>query len=205
MVPEIVLPSAEEIEVAADATGLKAGSASEYRYQMYGGTRRKFVKVTIVVDVRSRRLLSVEASVQGEGPSEPEVAASEVRRLQEEGKRMTKLYGDGAYDSDVVFEALSEVGAEAAIRIRGNARPDSPGRRGEEVRLRQALGYREWAELTSYGMRWIVEAFFSAVKRKFGERLRARSVVGLLAEAMQRFWAYGLMRSYALARTGVPM
>ncbi|MGC9178039.1 MAG: hypothetical protein ACP5G6_06465 [Conexivisphaera sp.] len=46
----------------------KAGGAGEYRYQMYGGTRRKFVKVVIMVDVRTRRLLSVEASVQGRGP-----------------------------------------------------------------------------------------------------------------------------------------
>jgi hypothetical protein len=72
------------------------------------------------------------------------------------------------------------------------------------VRLRLALGYREWAELTSCGMMWMVEAFFSAVKRKFwcGERLRARSAAGLLAEAMQRFPAYDLMRSYAMTRTG---
>jgi hypothetical protein len=55
---------------------------------MYGGTRRKFVKVVIAVDVRTRRLLSVEASVQGEGSSEPEVAASEVRRLHGEGKKV---------------------------------------------------------------------------------------------------------------------
>jgi hypothetical protein len=54
----------------------------------------------------------------------------------------------------------------------------------------------------------MVEAFLSAVKRKFEvrgeERLRARSVVGLPAEAMQRFPAYG-MRSYALARAGAAM
>ena len=95
---------------------------------MYGGARRKFVKVIVMVDVR-RKLLSVEAGVQGEGPLEAEAAASEVRRLHEEGRRVTKLYGDGAYDSEEPFEALSDVGAEAAIRIRGNARPDSPGRR----------------------------------------------------------------------------
>ncbi|MGC8614094.1 MAG: hypothetical protein ACP5L2_07670 [Conexivisphaera sp.] len=43
------------------------------------------------------------------------------------------------------------------------------------------------------------------MKRKFGERLRARSAIGLLAEAMQRFWAYDVMRSYALARVGAAM
>ena len=52
------------------------------------------------------------------------------------------------------------------------------------MRLHPALGYRERASLVGYGMRWIVEVFFSAVKRKFGEDLRARSVVGLLAEDM---------------------
>ncbi len=134
---------------------------------MYGGARRKFVKVIVMVDV-GRKLPSVEAGVQGEGPSEPEAAAPEVGRLHAEGRRVTKLYGDGAYDSEELFEALSDVAVEAAIRIRGSARPDSPGRRGEEVRLRQALGYQEWP-LVDYGMRWVAEAFLSAAKRKFGE------------------------------------
>ncbi|MGC8696402.1 MAG: hypothetical protein ACP5UD_08375 [Conexivisphaera sp.] len=106
---------------------------------------------------------------------------------------------------DKLLPPVVEGGAEATIRIRGNARPDSPGKRGEEVRLRLALGYGDWASLMGYGMRWMVEAFFSAVKRKFGERLRARSAVGLPAEAMQRFPAYDMMRSYAMARTGAVM
>jgi len=38
---------------------------------------------------------------------------------------------------------------------------------------------------------------FSSIKRKFGEDLRARSVIGLLAEAMQKVWAYDAMVSYA--------
>ncbi|MGC9077069.1 MAG: transposase [Conexivisphaera sp.] len=63
-VPEIVLPSAEEMEAAVDATGLRAGSAGEYRYQMYGGTRRKFVKVVIMVDVR-RKLPSSRRACKG--------------------------------------------------------------------------------------------------------------------------------------------
>jgi len=37
----------------------------------------------------------------------------------------------------------------------------------------------------------------SSVKRKFGEDLRARSVIGLIAEAMQKVWAYHAMINYA--------
>ncbi len=57
------------------------------------GARRKFVKVIVMVDVR-RKLPSVEAGVQGEGPSEPEAAAPEVGRLH--GRRATRLCGDSA-------------------------------------------------------------------------------------------------------------
>jgi len=38
---------------------------------------------------------------------------------------------------------------------------------------------------------------FSSIKRKFGEDLRAKSVIGLLAEAIQKVWAYDAMVSYA--------
>jgi hypothetical protein len=34
-------------------------------------------------------------------------------------------------------------------------------------------------------------------KRKFGEDLRARSIIGLIAEAMQKVWANDKMVSYA--------
>ena len=53
------------------------------------------------------------------------------------------------------------------------------------------------AKKVKYGLRWAIEGIFSSIKRKFGEDLRARSVIGLLAEAMQKVWAYDIMVSYA--------
>jgi hypothetical protein len=35
------------------------------------------------------------------------------------------------------------------------------------------------------------------IYKEFGEDLRARSVIGLLAEAMQKVWAYDAMVNYA--------
>jgi hypothetical protein len=49
-------------------------------------------------------------------------------------------------------------------------------------------------------MRWMVEAFFSAMKRKFGEDTTARKPQTLMAEAVQRAWAYDAMACYARAR-----
>jgi hypothetical protein len=58
-------------------------------------------------------------------------------------------------------------------------------------------GYEKWAKRVKYGLRWAIKGMFSFVKRNFGEDLRARSVTGLLAEAMQKVWAYDAMVNYA--------
>ena len=42
MKPEIELPDEDEAEVAADGTGLKSGSAGEYRTYIYGNIRRRY-------------------------------------------------------------------------------------------------------------------------------------------------------------------
>ncbi|VUT25495.1 MAG: hypothetical protein MOIL_01079 [Candidatus Methanolliviera sp. GoM_oil] len=44
------------------------------------------------------------------------------------------------------------------------------------------------------------EGIFSAVKRKFGEKTVSRSKNGLIAEAIQRFWNYDLLRAYGMKK-----
>jgi hypothetical protein len=91
---------------------------------MYSGTRRKFMKVTVMVDVRWRR------ACRGRGHRSRRLPRR--RSVGYTGKKVVKLYGDGAYDSDVVFEVLADAGAEAAIRIggtRGRTRLAGGGRR----------------------------------------------------------------------------
>jgi hypothetical protein len=63
MVPEIRLPSAKELEIAADGTKLKTGSAGEYLTYRYGrpGRQRKRVVLVITVDFRRGKLLGVDA------------------------------------------------------------------------------------------------------------------------------------------------
>ena len=59
-------------------------------------------------------------------------------------------------------------------------------------------GYEKWAKRVKYGLRWSIEGIFPSIYRgNFGEDLRARSVTGLLAEAMQKVWAYDAMVNYA--------
>jgi len=196
MKPEIKLPTYDEVEAGSDGTGFKTGNAGEYRTYVYGNLRRKYVKVIITADINSKKLLAVYVKI--EGGSEPKVAVKHIELLKENGIKLKKFYGDGAYDTNEIFNAIGD--AESAVKIRKNAttyRCRGSRRRRQEVREYMKLGYKTWAKDTKYGLRWAIEGIFSSVKRKFGEDLRARSVIGLIAEAMQKVWAYDAMVSYA--------
>jgi len=89
-------------------------------------------------------------------------------------------------DANEIFNAIGD--AESAAKIRKSAttyRCRGSRRRRQGVRKYMKLGYKTWAKETKHGLRWAIEGILSA-KRKFGEDLRARSVIGLLAEAMQK-------------------
>jgi len=191
------------VEVSSDGTGLKMSCRGEYRCTRYGGARKKFIKVVITADPRRRKLLAVSAAIEGEGGSEPQVAKRHMSGIIGRGKRISKCYGDGAYDSKPLFSFLRREGIEPAIKIRSNASTRSRGclARGIEVRAYLGKGYRRWAEEKDYGMRWPgTEGIFSAVKRKFGESIRARKRENMCLEAERRFMAYDLMMQYAKRR-----
>ena len=200
MKPEIALPAGDELEAASDGTGMRSGNAGEYRTYRYGrkSKLRKYVVVVITADVKRRKLLAVDAHIEGKGRSEPSIVKKQLSRVASKGKTVAKFYGDGAYDTNDMFDALGD--AKSAIKIRANASTDycrGSKRRRREVRVYNSLGYSEWSKQTGYGNRWPgTEGLFSAAKRKFGENLMATSKKGLVAEAMQRMWAYDLVKCY---------
>jgi len=47
------------------------------------------------------------------------------------------------------------------------------------------------------------KSIFSAVKREFGESMVSRSKTGLIAEAIQRFWSYDVIREYGINKASI--
>jgi hypothetical protein len=118
--------------------------------------------------------------------------------IRERGKIVSKFYGK-AYDTNLVFSSLGD--AESAVKIRTNAttyRSRGSKRRRDEVRRYRALGYRRWKDEIDHGRRWAVEGFLEEEVRR-GQSSRKSQT--LIAEAMQRAWAYDEMACYARART----
>ena len=184
---DITFPEAnDELEVIADATGISTNKGGQYIIAKWGKTKdSKFLKIEIVIDKDELNVINAEVT-----NNEVETAVKTVKDLQDKGKEVKKFYGDKAYDANEVYKT----GVEVVVPPRENAstRRGHPARR-KAVREFKRLGYNRWREEKGYGVRWRIESLFSAVKRTFGESVRATSFLGQVVEAKLKFWAYAWM------------
>ena len=196
------LPKHGSVSVSCDGSGMKMTSSGEYRQDSYGRGQRKWLRVKITADPKTRTLLDCDVCIDGEGMSEPDTAMRHIERLVDNGIRIEKFWGDGGYDKRELFNLCQRNGIETAIKLPRNATHKARGsmRRSREVREYRNKGYRKWADDKEYGLRWVgTEGIFSAVKRKFGENVRSRKLCNVFHEAKSKFWAYQRMKSYAQA------
>ena len=121
----------------------------------------------------------------------------QLRRLRIYKIRERRFYEDKAYDVNL------QDWVEVVVPPRKNAstRRGHPARR-KAVREFKKLGYNRWREEKGYGVRWRIESLFSAVKRTFGESVRATSFLGQVVEAKLKFWAYAWMVHLANSLVG---
>ena len=204
---EIPKPKSKEISVSTDGSGVKMNMSGEYFEQMYGkGDRKKFIKVVVSADPFKKDILKVEVSLEGEGDSEPEIAEEHLDQLFKEGYNIKEFFGDGSFDTNNLFDLCDFYQINPRIKIRETAIIDSDNswRRNIEVKKYLKMGYKKWAKKNSYGRRWTgTEGIFSAVKKTYGERVRAHRVDNMCLEAKRKFWAYQIIKRYAEDKMGL--
>jgi hypothetical protein len=196
------LPRNKEIFVATDGSGMKMNMSGEYFEAKYGRGDKKFIKVIISANPFTKDLLKCDVSLEGEEFSEPQVAMNHMAELEAEGYKILKFWGDGAFDVHELFDFMDFYRIESAIKIRKNAVIDPGGsvRRNIEVARYKSKGYKIWAQEKGYGFRWTgTEGIFSAVKGKFGERVRTKKEINMIKEVKRKFWAYETLRHSAKA------
>jgi hypothetical protein len=198
---EIPKPNKKEFSVATDGSGVKMNMSGEYFEEKYGkGNRKKFIKVVITAEPYDKDLLKIEVSVEGEGDSEPIIAKKHMEELIKEGKKINEFFGDGSFDKNELFDFCDKFMIEPIIKIRENANPEESEswKRKVESKKYLKMGYKKWAKKKKYGRRWTgTEGIFSAVKKIYGERVRAHKVENMCLEAKRKFWAYEIIKRYA--------
>ncbi|EQD30497.1 transposase ISC1058, partial [mine drainage metagenome] len=107
LIPAVKMPKYSDLELASDGTGLKTSNAGEYRIFRYGdpeARQRKHLVVVITADVRRKKGIGIEVHIEGTGHSEPHIKARHVRAAAPQGYRVRKFFGDGAFDTNEMFE-----------------------------------------------------------------------------------------------------
>lgn len=191
---ETIKQNGEDVVIAIDSTGIKVTNRGEWMREKWR-IHRGWIKVHVVIDRKTRNILSMEVTdetVQDETCCIPLIDSAQ-NSLQIGTIR--NVLGDGAYDHLIIFNDLEDRRISSSIKIRSNASRRSHGSpyRAECAREFLDAGYPEWAKTHEYGSRWSVEGVFSAMKRIYGESVKATSVGGMFHELRLKFAVYNLL------------
>ena len=156
---------------AVDGTGYARSCPSEHYLRRIDGLRPQVpVKLSILVDVETRKVLSARVRVR---------PAHDTRDVHGLINRVPDpphvLLADKGYDSEPLHEWLDQRGIRAVVPVRKGCRH---GR--HRKRLRDRFPDEEYPE------RNIVESVFKSVKTKYGGHVRGRSARTVRAELFMR-------------------
>jgi len=186
----LALPQGNDIVVFSDGSGLQAVNGGEYLREKYGKKNRRWIQITLLGDAKHHEPISYEIRLIP--ASESESTKQQLNTLLQQGVPIVAVGGDGAMDDKSLWKFCEEQELRPLIKPDQNAREDTDcALRNQEVKLRNKLGYKNWAKKNGYGHRWTAtEGIFSAIKRIFGEQIKATSENGMLQEAACKIWAY---------------
>ena len=182
--------------IAIDSNGIKVTNRGQWIRDKWG-TRKGYLKIHIAVDIKSKKILSMKVTNEHIHDSKmlPELVQSIIKS---NSATASKLFADGAYDSNETFRYLSDNGILPCIKVRKNARV---GWKKERNTLRnlsiisQKKDLQEWKDSVNYGQRWIVETVFSCLKRRFGEYVYSVRLKNMIQEMMLKASLYNKMIS----------
>lgn len=177
--------------VIVDGTGIKTTNRGDWRSVFYE-RRKNWLKVNIAIDENTGELLGIDIAPGPQHDSKSfEKVVSEVP--------MSVLKADGAFDKKSIFNYCDRNKITPVIKVRKSSIPRSRGSplRKKCVRELMELGEDTWKEKYDYGKRWLVESYFSAVKRSYGEAVKAHRNDMMAKEAMVKFLLYATVRQIA--------
>jgi IS5 family transposase len=193
------------LNLLVDSTGIKFLGEGEWKCKKHGAERRRqWRKLHIGIDAQTLQIRAI--CVTGNHVSDAAVVADLLAQLPKD-EVLHCLTGDGAYDTQPVYEAVMDRGAIPIIPPRKNARI----RKGQAYVHRNAaiaacrrLGRHIWKSWSGYHRRSLVETKMNCIKR-LGERVMSRTFerqvneLHIRAAILNRFTELGRPQTAAVA------
>lgn len=200
------LPKGKKItDVVIDGSGIKIYGEGEWKIEQHGRDRKKkWKKIHVAIDPDSQEVIL--SDVTDKNIHDSKMLPLFLEKIP---GRLGKVFGDGAYDTRACYEAIEKRGGIPMIPPRKTAKRWNTLAKWAVWRNRAVAerrwfgvgeaGNRLWKKLRGFGVRSLVETFFSRFKRSFGERSYSKTDMGISVEINLKC---ALLN--ALARLGLP-
>jgi hypothetical protein len=201
---QVVLPAqrlGEPLHLVIDSTGLKLYGEGEWKVRKHGWSKRRtWRKIHLAMDANTGQVCAAMMTHQDVGDGE--VLPDLLDQIPPDTPIDT-IGGDGAYDTQACYAAITARGAMPSIPPREGAVPwpsTTPGadRRNEALDTIARDGRREWKKSSGYHRRSLAETLMFRLKTLTGPCLWARKTSSQATEVSIR--AGLLNRMAALAR-----
>jgi hypothetical protein len=157
-----------------------------------------YLKIHIVVNVKTKKILAMKVTDEQVHDSKALPGLVDETIKSDNMVSIDKLFADGAYDGNEIFNYLGDNGIQPCIKVRKNAKVR--WKKGSILRNLSVLSQRNdlqnWKDsIVSYGQRWIVETVFSCLKRRFGEYVYSVKLKNMIQEMMLKASLYNKLIS----------
>ena len=173
----------EPLHILVDSTGVKIYGEGEWLDQKHGvRSPRRWRKLHVAVDADTHEIVAVKLTADDVG----DVSMIPDLLDQIEGP-VASMTGDGAYDGQVVYDAVTQRHPAAAVIIlpRSTAVPsETPtSQRDQHLQTIAEHGRVNWQRGSGYCRRNLVETAMYRYKTIIGRRLQARTLPNQQTEA----------------------
>jgi Transposase DDE domain len=167
------------LNMVVDSTGLKVYGEGEWKVRQHGiGKRRTWRKLHVAVNPDTHEIVAELLTTNASHDADQ--AAPLVRQTK---GRVSKFWGDGAYDKWKVYEELAARGIETVIPPQRNAKIKQHGNasteplpRDEAIRAIRRQGRAAWKREVGYHRRSLGETGMYRLKTTFGNKLKNRKL-----------------------------
>jgi transposase len=173
----------EPLYLLVDSTGVKIYGEGEWLDQKHGiRSRRRWRKLHLGVDADTHAIVAVELT-----PDDVGDIAELPHLLDQIGADVASITADGAYDGQVVYDAIAERYPKAVVvippRITAVASETTATQRDKHLTTIAEHGRMSWQRSSGYNRRSLVETAMFRDKTVIGRRLHARTLSNQRTEA----------------------
>ena len=193
-------------DIVVDSSGLKVYGEGEWKVRQHGKSKRRTwrkIHLAICPDTHEIVIESLTENNVADGSAMVKMSSSIPSSV-------TKLYGDGAYDTAGCRRVLAGLGIEPIIPPHRNAvvlDDPEPWRQCRDGAVAEMYGLggedegrRLWKKLKGYHRRSLAETAMFRFKTLFGSSLKARKLVNQRAEVQAACFAMNQMNKLGMPK-----